>query len=72
MGMIKIDTSRYEARHGKPKGKRFWAFTIVSPSITTKDKFVVMPEAMTFQKACERVRGIAAMRRSELIVLEPD
>jgi hypothetical protein len=72
MRMIKIDTSRYEAHHGKPKGKRFWAFTIVSPSITTKDKFVVMPEAMTFQQACERVRGIAAMRRSDLIVLEPD
>jgi len=72
LGMdIPIDTTRFEARHGKPKGTRFWAFTIVSPSVTAKDKYVVMPEAMTYQKACERVRGIAALRRSNRIVLEP-
>jgi hypothetical protein len=72
MDNIPIDTSKFEARHGKPKGTRLWAFTIVSPSITAKDKYIIMPEPMSFQKACERVRGIAAMRRSELIVLEPD
>lgn len=69
---IPIDTSKYESQHGKPKGKRYWAFTIVSPSITTRDKYYRVPESMDYKKACEKVRAVAAMRRSELIVLEPD
>lgn len=69
---IRIDTSRYEAEHGKPKGKRYWAFTIVSPWITVRDKYVQMSEPMTFQKACEKARELAELRRSNLIRLEPD
>lgn len=69
---IPIDTSRYEAEHGKPKGKRYWAFTIISPSITTKDKYYRVPEPMNYEKASEKVREVARLRRSELIVLEPD
>lgn len=69
---IRIDSSKYEAEKGKPKGKAYWAFTIVSPSITAKDKYWRAPEEMTFEKACERVREVAELRRSELILLELD
>jgi hypothetical protein len=31
-----------------------------------------MPEPMTFQKACEKARALAELRRSESIMLEPD
>jgi hypothetical protein len=69
---IPIDTSKYEAQQGKPRGKKYWAFTIVSPSVTTRDKYYRVPEPMDYKKACEKVRAVAAMRRSDRIVLEPD
>jgi len=69
---IRIDTSRYEAEKGRPKGKTYWAFTIVSPRITAKDKYFRVSEPMTFEKACEKARELAELRRSELIRLELD
>ena len=69
---IRIDTSKYEAEKGKPVGRAFWAFTIVSPSITYKDKYWRSPEPMTFDKACEKVREVAELRKAELILLELD
>ena len=70
--MITIDTTKFEARHGKPKGKRYWSFTIVSPSVTSKDKFFQVTEPMTFQRACEKVMQLAELRRSNRIIVEPD
>ncbi len=70
--MVQIDISKFEARHGKPKGRRYWCFTIVSRSITAKDKFFQVGEPMTFQAACEKAKGLAELRRSERIVVEPD
>jgi hypothetical protein len=69
--MVKIDSSKFEARHGKPKGKRYWCFTIMSRSVTAKDKFYQVGEPMTFQAACEKATALAELRRSELIVVEP-
>ncbi len=65
MTEISIDTDAYEREYGKPVGRAFWMFRIVSPSITTTDK------PMTFQAACDRAREIAAARRSDQIVLLP-
>jgi hypothetical protein len=70
--MITIDTTKFEAKHGKPKGKRYWSFTIVSRSITSRDKFFQVGEPMTFQKACEKAKDLAELRRSDRIIVEPD
>jgi hypothetical protein len=67
--MITIDTSKFEAKHGKPKGKRYWRFMIVSRSVTAKDKYFQVDQPMTFQAACDRAKEL---RRSERIVVEPD
>lgn len=69
---IRIDTAHYETEKGKPVGRAFWAFTIVSPTKTAKDKYWRCPEPMTYDKACERVREVAELRKSELIILELD
>lgn len=69
---VRIDTSRYEAELGKPKGKRHWAFTIVSPSAAARDKYFRVPEPMTFEKARDKALELARLRRSVLIVLERD
>ncbi len=69
---IKIVTSKYQAIHGRPEGKRIWSFTIVSPSITIKDHYFRTHEAVTFSSACTRAKQLAILRRSKLIILEPD
>jgi hypothetical protein len=68
---ISIDTDAYEHEYGKPVGRAFWMFRIVSPSVTTKDYIFSTDKPMTFQAACERAREIAAARRSDQIVLLP-
>jgi hypothetical protein len=69
---IEVYTGRYEREHGqKPTGRRFWRFTLVSSNITTKDHTLVLQDAMTYQKALERAREVAAMRKSERIIVEP-
>jgi hypothetical protein len=37
MSAISIDTTAYERKHGKPMGRAFWTFRVISPSLTTKD-----------------------------------
>ena len=69
--MIPIDTEGYESKHGKPAGRAFWTFKIVSRSVTHNDYVFTTEKPMTFQAACERARELAAMRRSEQIVLVP-
>jgi hypothetical protein len=70
--MIEIDTSRYESKAGKkPVGRAFWTFRIVSPTETIKDYFFHSDQPMVYDKALERAKEIAALRRSDRIVLEP-
>jgi hypothetical protein len=72
MDDIEIHTARYEREHGhKPQGRRFWRFTLVSSSITAKDHSLVLQDAMTYQKALERAREVAQLRKSERIIVEP-
>lgn len=72
MADIEVYTGRYEREHlRKPAGRRFWCFTLVSGSITTKDHFLVLQDAMTYQKALERAREVAELRKSVRIIVEP-
>jgi hypothetical protein len=69
---IEVYTGRYEREHlRKPAGRRFWRFILVSPTITTKDHSLVLDDSMTYQKALERAKEVAAMRRSVRIIVEP-
>ena len=68
---IRIDIEAYERKHGNPVGRAFWTFRIVSPSVTYKDRVFTTDKPLTFQAACDQVRQLAALRRSELIVLLP-
>jgi hypothetical protein len=71
MTEISIDTTAYERRNGKPVGRAFWTFRVISPSLTTKDYIFTTDTPMTCQAACDRAREIAAARRSDQIVLLP-
>lgn len=72
MAEIEVYTGRYEREHlRKPAGRRFWRFTLVSRTITAKDHDLVLDEAMTYQKALERAQEVAALRKSERIIVEP-
>lgn len=72
MAEIEVYTERYEREHGhKPVGRRFWNFTLVSPSITAKDHYLPMKAAMTYDKALEEAKRVAELRRSERIIVEP-
>jgi len=69
---IEIYTERYEREHGhKPVGRRFWNFTLVSSTVTTKDHHLPMASAMTYEKALEEAKRVATLRRSERIIVEP-
>ena len=72
MPEIEVYTERYEREHGhKPVGRRFWSFTIVSPTVTVKDHFLHIGEAMTYEKALARAKEVAERRKSERIIVEP-
>ena len=72
MAEIEVYTARYEREHNqKPVGRRFWCFTIVSSTITAKDHFLNIGEAMTYEKALERAMEVARKRKSERIIVEP-
>lgn len=72
MSDIEIDTRRYEAEHGQePMGRRFWAFTIVSHSVTTRDHFHNPGKALTYQAALEEAKRVAELRKSEKIIVMP-
>jgi hypothetical protein len=69
---VEVYTGRYEREHlRKPAGRRFWRFTLVSSSITAKDHSLVLQDAMTYQKALEEAQRVAALRKSERIIVEP-
>lgn len=72
MTEISIDTSIYERKTGKkPVGRAFWTFRICSDSVTIADKFYHPDAPMTYDKALEKAKEIAALRRSTRIVVEP-
>jgi hypothetical protein len=62
---ISTDTAAYERKHGKPVGRAFWMFRVVSPSVTTKDYIYTTQKPVTFDAACVLVRELAKMSRSE-------
>jgi len=59
---IRIDIEAYQRKHGKPVGRAFWTFRIVSRTVTIKDKIITTAKAVTSQAACEEARRIAALR----------
>lgn len=72
MAEIEVYTGRYEREHNqKPVGRRFWAFTLVSSTVTAKDHYLPMDKAMTYEKALERAMEVAKLRKSERIIVEP-
>lgn len=72
MSEIEIYTDRYEREHGRrPAGRRFWRFMLVSSSVTTKDHYLDIGQATTYEKALERALEVARLRRSERIIVEP-
>ena len=67
---IPMDTTDYEHRFGKPAGRAFWSFRIVSADPAIRDH-VFTTESLIFQEACREARELAKMRRSENIILVP-
>jgi hypothetical protein len=68
---VPINTDDYERRFGKPVGRAFWSFRIVSADSAIRDHLFTTHRPMTFQEACRKAREIAELRRSEKIVLVP-
>lgn len=69
---IPIDTKDYEHRFGKPAGRAFWSFRIVSADPAIRDHVFTTHKPVTFQEACREARELAKMRRSEKIILVPN
>jgi len=69
---IEVYTARYEREHGhRPEGRRFWRFTLVSSSVTTRDHFLDLGEQMTYSQALAMAQEVARLRKSERIIVEP-
>jgi hypothetical protein len=71
-GEIEIYTERYEGEHGhKPAGRRFWRFTLVSPTAAAKDHYLDLNEQMTYPEVLKRAKKVGELRRSVRIIVEP-
>jgi hypothetical protein len=68
---IRIDTESYERKHGKPLGRAFWTFKIISPSATYRDHVFTTKTPVTFHAVCQHARDLAVLRKSDHIVLLP-
>jgi hypothetical protein len=68
---IPIDTKDYEQRFGKPVGRAFWSFRIVSADTAIRDHVFTTHKPVVFQEACREARKLAKIRRCEKIVLVP-
>ena len=68
---IPIETDDYEARFGKPVGRAFWSFQIVSADSAIRDHVFTTPKSVIFQEACRQARELAKMRGSNKIILMP-
>ena len=69
---ILIDTEDSERRFGKPVGRAFWSFLIVSADPAIRDHVFTTRKPVIFQEACREARELAKMRRSGKIVLVPN
>jgi hypothetical protein len=69
---IPIDTKDWQHRFGKPAGRAFWSFRIVSTDPAIRDHVFTTHKPVIFQEACREVRELAKMRRSEKIILVPN
>ena len=70
--MIPIDTKDSARHFGKPTGRAFWSFRIVSADPAIRDHVFTTQKPLNFQKACREARELAKMRRSEKIILVPN
>ena len=68
---VSIDTEEYEHRFGKPAGRAFWSFRIVSADPAIRDHVFTTRKPVIFKEACREARELARMRRSEKIILVP-
>jgi hypothetical protein len=69
---IPIDTEDYERRFGKPVGRAFWSFRIVSTDSAVRDHVFTTHKPVIFQEGCRQARELANMRGSEKIILVPN
>ena len=69
---IPIDTEDYERRFGKPVGRAFWSFRIVSADPAIRDHVFTTHKPVIFKEACREALELAKMRRSEKIILVPN
>ncbi len=69
MNEVPIDTDEYEHRFGKPAGRAFWSFRIVSADPAIRDHVFTTRKPVIFKEACGEARELARMRRSEKIIL---
>jgi len=65
-----IDTDEYERRFGRPAGRAFWSFQIVSADSAARDHVFITHRPVIFQEACRQARELAKMRGSEKIILK--
>jgi hypothetical protein len=68
---LPIDTDDYQHRFGKPAGRAFWSFRIVSADPAIRDHIFTTRKPVIFKEACHEARELARMRRSEKIILVP-
>jgi hypothetical protein len=68
---IPIDTDDYEHRFGKPVGRAFWSFRIVSADPAVRDHVFTTLKPVIFQEGCRQARELAKIRGSEKIILVP-
>ena len=69
---IAIDTKDYERRFGKPAGRAFWSFRIISADPAIRDHVFTTHKPVNFPEACREARELAKIRRSEKITLIPN
>ena len=68
---IPIDSQDYERRFGKPSGRAFWSFRIISTAPAIRDHVFTTRKPVNFQEACRQAREFAKMRQSDKIILAP-
>ena len=56
---IPIDTTDYEHRFGKPAGRAFWSFRIVSADPAIRDHVFTTHKTVIFPEACREARELA-------------
>ena len=69
---IEIDVEDYKRRFGRPSGRGFWSFRIVSADPAIRNHVFTTHKPVIFQEACREARELAQMRRSKKIILVPN